>query len=418
LHLRRYRLRAGLAAIGRRSGGDRAASGVKNRTNIAIAGGGLAGTLIALRLRQTRPDLSIALFEQGPTLGGNHTWSFHETDLEPALLAFLRPFISFRWPRQTVSFPGHSRTIETPYASIESRKLHAVAAPSLADAVHLNAPLTEVTAEGVRLASGDFVEVDAVIDARGEAKSPHLALGFQKFVGQEIEFTVPHGLEAPIIMDATVAQEDGYRFLYVLPFTERTALVEDTRYADGAMLEKDALRRGIADYCAGRGWRIGKVLREEEGVLPIALAGDIGAFFDDGPQGVARAGMRAALFHPLTGYSLPDAVALADLIARQSDLSGPALSRLTKDYATQKWQERGFYRLLSRMLFDAAAPEQRYKVLQRFYRLSQPLIERFYAGRTDFGDRARILVGKPPVPISKAIGCVDEARWMRRATGR
>lgn len=391
---------------------------MKKRTNIAIAGGGLAGTLIAWRLRQLRPDLSVALFEQGAALGGNHTWSFHETDFEPALLEFIQPFISWRWPRQTVSFPGHSRAIETPYASIESKKLHAVAAPALSEVIRLNSPVAEIAAAGVRLGSGEFVEADAVIDARGEAKSPHLALGFQKFVGQEIEFASPHGLDAPIIMDATVAQEDGYRFLYVLPFTERTALVEDTRYADGASLEKPALRRGIADYCAGRGWRISGVLREEEGVLPIALAGDIDAFFDDGPQGVARAGMRAALFHPLTGYSLPDAVALADLIGRQSDLSGPALSRLTRDYASQKWRERGFYRLLSRMLFDAAAPEQRYKVLQRFYRLSQPLIERFYAGRTDFGDRARILVGKPPVPISKAIGCVDEARWMRRATGR
>ncbi len=390
----------------------------KNRADIAIAGGGLAGTLIALRLKELRPDLSVCLFEKDGALGGNHTWSFHETDVSPEILAFLRPFVSYRWPRQSVSFPGHSRTLETAYASIESRKLHAVAAPLLKDGLRLNAAVAAVSATSVSLEGGDAIEAGAVIDARGELRSGHLTLGFQKFIGQEIEFAAPHGLDGPIIMDATVAQEDGYRFLYVLPFTDRTALVEDTRYADGADLEKEALRRGIETYCSRRRWRIASILREEEGVLPIALGGDIKAYLDEGPAGVARVGMRAGLFHPLTGYSLPDAASLADLIARQTDFSGPALSRLTRDHAVETWGARGFYRLLSRMLFDAAEPDQRYKVLERFYKLSQPLIERFYAGRTDFGDRARILVGKPPVPISKAIGCVDEQSWLRRAAGR
>lgn len=402
------------------SGGDGnwVAAGVRNRADIAIAGGGLAGTLIAIRLRQLRPDLSVALFERDGVLGGNHTWSFHETDVEPDILAFLGPFVSHRWERQYVSFPGHSRTIETAYASIESKKLHAVAAPILDGALQLNAPVAELSATSVTLRSGAVIEAGAVIDARGELRSETLALGFQKFVGQEVEFAAPHGLDGPVIMDATVAQEDGYRFLYVLPFTERTALVEDTRYADGAALEKEALRRGITDYCVARGWRITRVLREEEGVLPIALAGDIDAYFGEGAKGVARAGMRAGLFHPLTGYSLPDAAILADLIARQGDHSGPALAGMTRTHATQKWRERAFYRLLSRMLFDAAVPEKRYKVLERFYRMSQPLIERFYAGRTELRDRARILIGKPPVPISKAIGCVDEERWMRRTARR
>ena len=56
------------------------------------------------------------------------------------------------------------------------------------------------------------------------------------------------------------------------------------------------------------------------------------------------------------------------------------------------------------MLFAAAEPAQRYRVLERFYRLDRSLIERFYAGRMTAGDKVRILIGKPPVPVGKAIG--------------
>ena len=37
--------------------------------DIAIAGGGLSGALIALALRARRPDISVALVEGGPAIG-------------------------------------------------------------------------------------------------------------------------------------------------------------------------------------------------------------------------------------------------------------------------------------------------------------------------------------------------------------
>ena len=116
--------------------------------------------------------------------------------------------------------------------------------------------------------------------------------------------------------------------------------------------------------------------------------------------------MRAALFHPTTGYSLPDAVRTAALIARQRDYSGAALRDLTHDHAAKTWEARGFYRLLDRMLFRAAEPDQRYRVLERFYRLDPGLIGRFYAGRSTMTDKARLLIGKPPVPIRRAIAAI------------
>jgi len=61
------------------------------------------------------------------------------------------------------------------------------------------------------------------------------------------------------------------------------------------------------------------------------------------------------------------------------------------------------------MLFLAAEPNQRYRVMQRFYGLSAGLIERFYRGAPTLADRIRILSGKPPVAILPALGCLSEA---------
>ena len=43
--------------------------------DIAIAGGGLAGGLIALALAEKQPHLDVRLIEAAADLGGNHVWS-------------------------------------------------------------------------------------------------------------------------------------------------------------------------------------------------------------------------------------------------------------------------------------------------------------------------------------------------------
>ena len=382
------------------------------KVDVAIAGGGLAGSLIAWRLKARRPSLKLALFDVDDRLGGDHLWSFHESDLDASVAAWLEPLVAHRWDVQDVRFPKFRRRLPTGYRSIPSDRLHHVVSQDLGEAVFLGGAVDALDGGGV-VVDGRRIEAGAVIDARGARSSKAMSVGFQKFVGQVIRFSAPHGVTAPLIMDATAPQLGGYRFVYVLPFDEQTAMVEDTRYTDGDAMPVEEFRNGVADYCAGHGWRIDDVLREEVGVLPIALAGDIDAFLAEIPPGVAPAGMAAALFHPLTGYSLPDAARLAEAVSTAPDLSGPSLCALTREMARDAWRARGFYRLLARMLFGAADPGERYKVLERFYRLPEKLIERFYAGVSPVTDKARILSGKPPVPIGRAVGCLSEAKWLK-----
>lgn len=371
--------------------------------DLILVGGGLANSLIAWRLAVTRPELRVAVVEREGRLGGRHTWSFFDGDVSEADRAWLQPAIAHRWAGgYEVHFPNRSRVLRTPYNSLTAERLDAAVRPLLGDRL-IAAEAVDLSPTTVRLADQRTLTARGVIDARGPGPSPQLQLGWQVFVGRTLRLEAPHGLTRPTIMDATVAQHGAYRFVYLLPFDPHTVLVEDTYYADGPALDREALRRRIADYALSRGWRVEAVIEEEEGILPIALDGDMDAFWAAGAPGVARAGLAAALFHPTTGYSLPDAVETAGLIAAAPSLDGEALRTLLETRSRDLWRRRGFYRLLDRMLFRAAAPEARWRVLERFYGLPEGLVRRFYAGRSTVLDKARILAGKPPVPIDKAL---------------
>lgn len=375
------------------------------RADVVLVGGGLANGLIALRLRALRPELKVVILERDERLGGQHTWSHFTSDVSPGISAWLDPLIAHRWDGYEVRFPAHARSLTTPYASITSDRFHAVVAAAVGDGV-LCGRAVDMLGEDRVTFSGGVVEAPCVIDGRGPAPAPHLALGWQKFLGQELELGAPHGLTRPVVMDATVDQLDGYRFLYTLPLSPTRLLVEDTRYSDGEALDRAALAADIAAYAVSQGWRVKALVREEIGILPIALAGDIDAHWRD--ASTAQVGLRAALFQPITGYSLPDAARLADEVAALPVLTTATVRACVEARSKQRWAERAYYRLLNRMLFKAAAPGRRFVVLERFYRLGQGLIERFYAGRISLADKARILIGKPPVPIPAALAVLSE----------
>jgi lycopene beta-cyclase len=377
--------------------------------DLILVGGGLAAGLIAWRLALDRPDLRVAVVERDGRIGGRHTWSFFDGDVSEADRDWLRRATAHRWDAgYDVYFHGLSRSLQTPYNSLTSERLHEAVAPLLGDRL-ISGEAVEVASDHVTLSDGRVLTATGIIDARGPSATSHLDLGWQVFLGRTLRLAQPHGLTRPTIMDATVGQGDAYRFVYLLPFDARTVLVEDTYYADTPTLDRDLIRGRIDAYARSRGWIIEAVIGEEEGVLPIVLDGDIDGFWAEG-EPVARVGLAAALFHPTTGYSLPDAVATARMIAAVDDLSSAALRTATEDRSKSLWAERAFYRLLDRMLFRAAEPGERWKVLRRFYGLPEGIVRRFYAGRSTTLDKVRLLAGKPPVPIVKAIQQMREAR--------
>lgn len=376
--------------------------------DLAIVGGGLAGGLLALAVHRADPSRSVALIEAGDSFGGNHRWSWFEGDLGRAAADLLECFPHKRFSGgHSVRFPGFERRLGADYRSLASRDFDAVLRRTLPQqAIRTGCRAAALDSGGVTLDSGLRIAARAVIDCRDFAPSPDLTGGWQVFVGHHIRTRAPHGLDAPIIMDADLAQHGAYRFVYSLPLAPDEVFVEDTYYADAPVLDRSALAERIERYCAARGWS-GEAIHTEAGLLPVVTGGDASAHRARfATPGVALAGARGLFSHPLTSYTLPFAAETALAVARAGSLDGIGLAALIEKRAAEHWRAMSFYRDLGRMLFQAAEPDERWRIFARFYRLPEPLIERFYAGRSTTLDKLRVVTGKPPVPVWRGLSAL------------
>ncbi len=124
-----------------------------------------------------------------------------------------------------------------------------------------------------------------------------------------------------------------------------------------------------------------------------------------------KIGLRGGFFHPITGYSLADVLRVADAVAGVSagawttDGVRAALEQVRAGRRSA-WR---FGLVLKTMLFKAADAPNRVRIFDRFYRLSEALVARFYAGAFTWKDRARILSGKPPVSVWRATRVLGQA---------
>jgi lycopene beta-cyclase len=378
---------------------------VPSEFDTIIVGGGLQGGLLALAMAAYQPRRSVALVERAASLGGNHTWCFHAGDVSTTARPWIEPLVVHRWPGYRVHFPGLERAIPRPYAAITSARLHDVVERALSahsgSRLFLGAKADHIGPRRVCLGNGMELQSRLVLDARGpvigDGRSRHE--GYQKFLGLEVELEQPHTLDEPLLMDATVAQPDGFRFVYTLPLTRQRLLVEDTYFTNTPDLDRALLRQRLQDYVTLWGWKIKRVEREEEGVLPMPWRGKP-PLTQEGPL---AAGYRGGFFHPGTGYSFPVALRLAELLATLpvEEAFGPALQALVH----RQRRQAAFCHLLNYMLFCWFPPSERWHIFQRFYRLPLKTIERFYALRLGPIDMARLVLGKPPHGMSLRYGC-------------
>ncbi|MGB7407633.1 MAG: lycopene beta-cyclase CrtY [Pontixanthobacter sp.] len=379
-------------------------------THIAIVGGGLAGGLIALALRWRRPELTVTLIEAGDTLGGNHRWSWFDSDLDEAGRALMAPFATNMWYGYDVRFPAYDRTLKSTYRSLASNEFDALLRRELGrDTIHTSCAVSSLDRTGVELQDGTRIDAQTVIDCRGPEGSAHLTGGWQVFMGRHLRTDRPHGIERPCIMDANVDQHGSCRFVYTLPLAPNEVFIEDTYYDDTPSVDRDAFGARIDAYCREHGYA-GETIGTETGILPVITGGDFAAFQRDAAiPGVATAGARGGFVHPLTSYTLPFAVQTAIAIADDPDPLDDLAAKLQRR-AQDHWRNTAFYRLLGSMMFGAAEPEERYRVFQHTYRLDDKLIERFYAGQLTMSDKARLLIGRPPVPITGAMTALATKR--------
>jgi lycopene beta-cyclase len=181
---------------------------VTESRQIILVGAGLSNGLLADRLLALKPDLDLLVLEGGDAPGGNHTWCFHDSDVEPTAMAWLAPYVSARWQQHDVAFPSFARTLPGTYNAIRSDDFAKRVSERLGSRLKVRTRVKSVKANSVVLEDGTELQARAVIDGRG-GMGDELGCGYQKFVGQELRLTAPHGLARPMLMDASVPQLDG-----------------------------------------------------------------------------------------------------------------------------------------------------------------------------------------------------------------
>lgn len=388
---------------------------VRQNYDVIFIGGGLAAGLSALLLQEKRPELKVLILEARDldTLSLPQTWSFQTLPeaIDPSQSKsfsqvrsnWLGRLVRRSWTGYDVRFPGLNRRLDIPYHSIRSQDFWAHLKKELGSSLLDASPVKGVKGTSVTLADKTQFEAKRIIDSRGWAKDAFPIAGYQKFVGLNLKLKKAHGLKEPILMDATVAQVDGFRFMYTLPWDEQNLLIEDTHYSNDDALDIPHYRSEILAYAKAQGWEVESIGEMEKGALALPSYSKENFFAERLSPGTAQLGVRAGLFHATTGYSIYDAVLGAEQLLKSIDLKADALETSLSRYSDERWEAQEFYRRLNNMLFFAALPDKRYKVLERFYQHDSDLISRFYAGKTNTQDKFRIMSGKPPIAMKQAI---------------
>lgn len=271
--------------------------------DVIVLGGGCAGLSLAMHLARTSA-LRVLVLEARKEYVNDRTWCFWGRLHDPAWPMVAHSWRAWRFStrhRRATQFgrdglayrcvPAdrfYERAIDTIGASQSVRLLRGITVERVCDGPDVAT---------VHTSSGSF-RSRWVVDTRPPAGP--VGDGYrQVFVGREVRTEAAvFDTSAVGLMEDMEVDELGFRFTYVLPFSSRHALVEETRFTDCAVTAddlNDRLDRTLETLGAGGM----DIVRVERGSIPMttALAGDERA------GRIVRAGTGGGAVRASTGYA-------------------------------------------------------------------------------------------------------------------
>ncbi|MEU4337793.1 lycopene cyclase family protein [Micromonospora lupini] len=336
-----------------------------------LGGGGAASLLLAALDRHGVRDRRIAVVDPVRRRGQDRTWAFWG---HPA--SDLDPLLSASWRQVEVATPARRRVLDlTPlrYAMLRSGPVYdrAAEAERRLDAIRIAAPAETVTDDGarvvVRTGGGPTVRAGWVLDSRPR---PPARAGrttwLQHFRGWWLEADRPTFDPArAVLMDFRTPQPArGVSFGYVLPVSDRYALVEYTEFSPGLRTDAgyDTALAGYRDLLGldPAGLRVREV---ENGVIPMTDA----PFPARPSPRVVRLGTAGGATRPSTGFTFSAMYRQADQVARALAAGRPPVPAPAYP-ARHRWMDAVALRALDRggvggpeffdRLFDRNPPER------------------------------------------------------------
>ena len=367
----------------------------------AIIGAGAAGSLLADALLSDPhfKKRSVLIVDRPGDEYQDRTWCFWSE--RSHTLAHL---VSHQWSE---IYAGDSKnpTFQsiTPYTyqMIKGVDFHNYFRPKIKDHSQLDWVVEEVTAvtemkEVVKIETvSETFEASTVFDSRFDYDLLHSNKKYpvlqQHFVGWFVKTDKAHfNPDQALFMDFSTPQMGNTCFMYVLPTSDREALVEYTLFSHET-LELEAYAKAIENYLSERNIEGFEVVATERGSIPMSCT----PLWERQTKRYIPIGLAAGWAKPSTGFTFD-----RTLVRVQRIVEG-----LKRDESLLRVQRKDRFWLYDLLLLDILdrRNEKGAAIFSRLFRKRKPqLILRFLGEKTHFFQELSIMAANKPLPFIAA----------------
>jgi lycopene beta-cyclase len=378
-----------------------------------MLGGGAAGLGLAFALVNSQlSDRKILIVDKDPKTSNDRTWSFWT----PRPTPFDR--MAFRiWDSLEFKSPGFQKCFQLEpyhYQTIRGIDYYRSIRAELAKFpnVHLMQGMVHDVQDGSKAArvrideqefQAEWVFDSRVIPEQIRQEPDRYRYLKQHFVGWEIETeTAVFNPRAATLFDLRTEQVEGLCFFYILPFSERRAIVEYTLFSAN-LLPQEAYEQALKDYIEGRlGVSQYQILDQEQGVIPMTNH----PFPRRLGKRIMATGTRGGRVKPSTGYAFARIQKDSQAIVHSLESKGHPFS------VPASSPRRKFYDALMLEVIAAQGDQVRPIMTAMFKNNSIQSIFRFLDEESSILEDVRMLASLPPGPFLRAL---RKWAWRQRA---
>ncbi|MGN6294495.1 MAG: lycopene cyclase family protein [Chitinophagaceae bacterium] len=367
-----------------------------------IAGAGCAGLSLLLRIIRN-PALSnkkILLIDKDAVKSNDRTWCFWEK--EPG---FFENLVYRQWSRLDFfgeNYAGALNILPYQYKMIRGQDFYTYCFSEIEKHPQVDFlcdEIEDITTKDnrsfIRLAdqtldTGNALVFTSIHQSASSRKNDIILL--QHFKGWVIEAEQPiFATHKATLMDFRVHQQYGTSFSYVLPFDERTALVEYTLFTP-SLLQKEQYDKELNNYITHQLQISAYTIKEEEsGVIPMTSFSY--PFYKNGVYHIGTAGGQTKAS---TGYTFRFIQKQSQQIA---DCLATGQSLLTIPTTASRF--RFYDNTLLHILYHNQLPGK--KIFSDLFRKNDPSrVLRFLDNESSFKDEWKIISSLPTWPFLKA----------------
>jgi lycopene beta-cyclase len=361
---------------------------IKQHFDTIILGGGCSGLSLGLTLAKKEPYQSILIIESRSQYIPDRTWCFWNVKNHP-----FERLVRYNWKRWQVRYKGQKISLgssQYEYQCIPSEAFYQEAILQISNRANvtllMGVHVCHIREETLKI----FLETTHGVytcrrayDSRPEDRPAGL---YQHFHGWHIVCESPIFDPAEVIlMDFDLPQTSGLNFMYLLPFSPCSALVEAT-YVTPKVLEQKMYERNIQEYLDLRyGLRSYDIVYQETGVLPLQAKS-----LNPNTSPLIPIGTRAGWMRASTGYAF---IAIQEGIQELLNRSEIRKTRKIENYLDS--------------LFLSYIQEHPELAPELFFTLFKnnkaDVLVRFLSGNWSYRDLLKIILSMPKLAMIKKV---------------